>query len=162
MMDLAERQKLDTVRVNMMSNGIDMTKLKEQWIKWEPLPGLEEVYCIDNFIYTGRGLRIELFTYGKKNNKNVIIFFIGAQAYKFREELFATGTCVWVQQNYGKDFLANWTLFKVENSAEYESVFGKWVDVADDLKSKQYSIFTSEGTLDIYTNCEPIVEYAKP
>lgn len=124
--------------------------MTEQWIKWEPLPGLARLYDIDKVSYTLEGLSILLSEFHENNAVKVRVTFTEIEAHRSTYETFRIKN---------SKFHENGTFFKIENS-EYVT----WLSeqgYSNDNSSLliHVAIATEDTVLDIIATQEPTVQF---
>jgi hypothetical protein len=135
-------------------------QMKEQWTRWEPVQGLAAKYYIDAIYDTiDEGLKIVLSDINDRKKKVRVIFEKGIDAYRSTDESYRLGTIDDLDIEYGTEFYAYWTFFKVTNSSYVkwlsEESYGCW----DSLPWIHFSFVALDSIIDVVTVYEPRVEF---
>ena len=136
----------------------------EQWIRWEPIPELENKYYIDSLIDTIERFEILLVDTKTGYKKVRVVFEYGVDAYRCTGEQFRLKLIGRLNEKYGIDFYAKWTFFKVENSFYFEWLSEESDELSDpffDGKALHFSFITDDYVLDVISFHEPKVEFIK-
>lgn len=88
----------------------------ETWIQWIPLPELLPKYYIDAIFDTMEHLKIVLSDEHESQYLQVI-FESSARSYEHTNESFCHQIIADLCANYGRNFFAKWTFFKITNSS---------------------------------------------
>lgn len=75
--------------------------LTEKWVKWEPIEGLAEKYCIKSISDDVNGFTILLFDFKNKNNKLKVFFENSIDAHRSTDESFRLKIIHELGQKYG-------------------------------------------------------------
>lgn len=129
--------------------------MKEKWIQWKPINNLSNKYYIESIINDASGLTVIFVDSFNKSPKLKMIFENGIDAFRISNETFNLSTIHYLNKNYGGEFYAHWTFFKVENSEYLKCLSGQSGKISDFYGIKQYSIVTDEDFLDIASTYEP-------
>lgn len=84
-----------------------------------------------------------------------MVFENGIDALRITTETFKLSTISYLNENYGGEFYAGWTFFKVENSEYLKYLSEQSGAISDSYGVKQYSIITDEEIIDIVCTYEP-------
>lgn len=134
--------------------------MQEKWIRWEPIIGLSKKYhskLISNS--HSRGFVIKL---ANEIDKKISIKFPGSViSYRITNESYIFDTLTFLESHYDKNFYAEWTFFKIENSEYLEWIKKQSYGAYDDLKLKHLCILADDLRFDFITSYEPEVKYIK-
>ncbi|MFA6066404.1 MAG: hypothetical protein WC707_04470 [Candidatus Babeliaceae bacterium] len=130
----------------------------EQWIRWEPIEGLEKKYCIHSIEDTLEGFSVLLSNIHNKEQKIRIIFENSVDAYRNTHENFRSSLKYALSLKYGDTFYGSWTFFKVTNSLYIQWLFEQSFGTSDSLNFIHFSFIATNSILDIVTNYEPKIE----
>lgn len=130
--------------------------MSEKWIRWEPIEGLLANYDIDAILDLEEGLKIIL----KCDQKQVNVFFKnGAASYIKTDETLRCYLIGSLSKQYGRDFYASWTFFKVENSEYLQWLEEQSCTISQGYDLQHFVFMTDDSILDVATSGEPIVEH---
>ena len=132
--------------------------MTEEWIRWEPIPGLANKYYIVEIFDYIENLIIDLSADYDENNKLRIIFENSIIAYKSTDESFRDATMLQLKQKYGGEFYWNWTFFKVQNSEYLQWLAKESSSDFDNHKHIHLSLMGINSIVDIVTIYKPKVE----
>lgn len=139
--------------------GRERDRMYGEWMKWEPLPGLDGHYIIDSIVDSTGGLEIMLSS-SRYENKVVRVLFDGVvYAYRSAEESFILGTLAFLDDHYEKGFYPNWSFFKVKGSGHFQAACRGMDDVFARGNFEQFSFFTSDVLFDVISDREPKFKY---
>ncbi len=126
--------------------------MMDQWEKWEPINNLAEKYCLELILDTLDDFKIILSEEKNRNKK----LFIGEHVpayriiYDFNQDIIHN-----LEQQYGKDFFAKWTFFKVNNSSYLKWISEESCTFSDDIRFTHFCIVGVDFILDIIEPNEP-------
>lgn len=126
----------------------------EQWIKWEPIPNLEEQYELvdySNNIQDGFNL---IF---KNNNKKLEILFKHSAEIRISNKNLRDKELKNLYQKNGKIFM-NWSFFKVNNSEYLKWLSVESLTVTDNINFTHFCIISYQVIIDIIAGYEPKVQ----
>ena len=129
----------------------------EIWHRWEPIKAdLNGNYYIDLVEQSHNGFRILLEQ--EDTAQKIEILFTGlVLAYRGTEEGVRFHLFTLLSEEYGTEFYAQWTFFKVENSSYIKWVSGECYGVVDNLEPMHFVIMGLDLVLDIVASYEPQV-----
>lgn len=90
--------------------------LPEQWVQWNPQPGLAKMYILKNFVDDVNSFEIFFVDALDVSKKIRVIFEAGGLVYRQTKISFKKKTLRALREQHGQDFL-DWTFFKVNNSS---------------------------------------------
>lgn len=137
---------------------LEMTMI-EQWIKWEPLLGLTETYCIDSICDSSDGFTIILSEEKDENKKIVMKFGYSVGSHRQTNEDLSSFVINELCKTYGENFYVNSSFFRVENSNYLKWLSEQSGAISDELQYKHFVIMTSDVILDIAARFEPTIEW---
>lgn len=88
----------------------------EVWSPWVPIEGLLPKYYIDAVLDTMEHLKV-ILSDENESHQVQIIFETSARSYEHTNESFCHQIIADLYKNYGHDFFAKWTFFKIANSS---------------------------------------------
>ena len=130
----------------------------EKWTRWEPVSGLSGKYYLDSFAWSEKGFIVELI-HAKKEEKVQVIFSNYIDAYRYTNESYYFKLFGDLSQQYGDDFYADWSFFKITNSEYLVWLSEKSCTWSDQLHFVHFCIMGGDEVLDIVTNYEPQVTF---
>lgn len=133
--------------------------MSEKWIRWEPIPNLENKYYVESILDNFNSLSIILASYHKQE-KVIVSCESSVDAFKTTYESFRQKTIYEMSQKYGGDVL-NWTFYKVEDSSYLQWLSEESYTLTDALLFSHYALIAGESIVDIITGNEPTVELIK-
>ena len=126
-----------------------------QWIKWEPISGLEEKYFIKKFSDDNETLDIFLSGYKDSSNKVQVTFENSIYAYNRTDESFRQKIIHELNEKYGASFYGDWTFFKINNSS-----FTNWLGKTRDANTLIHFCFVeADSIVDVIASQEPKVKF---
>ncbi len=128
----------------------------EEWERWELIEGIEGRFFIENFQVSAQGLSIRLCA-TKENKKIEILFFNGADAFRWTNESWCFDVFAVLGNKYGDDFYANWSFFKIVNSNYAKSLSLTSCGLSDDRKFDHFCIVGNDEMIDVLTTYNPVI-----
>lgn len=105
------------------------------------------------------GFKIILANSTGNSAKVLITFENGVNAFRNSDETFRLSTIGYLNKNYGGQFYAKWTFFKVESSEYLKWLSEQSGGISDYYGVTQYSIITDDEILDVVCTYEPKVTF---
>lgn len=133
--------------------------MQEQWTRWEPIVGLAGKYYLESIADTFDGFKAFFFDAKNHNKKIQVIFEDSVHSYIRTDESCRSDLIFRLKNQYGSEFYATWTFFKVTNSEYLRWLSEQSCTFSDYLKMQHFSFITMDFILDIVTNYEPRVEF---
>ncbi len=127
-----------------------------KWSQWKPIPNIPNKMYMEKLIDGYDGLEIILKARDDRSGVKITFPYL-VLSYQSTDEGTRYKTLIFLDNEYGTDFYAKWTLFEVQDSALI-----KWVQeescIGDDLQAKQFTLLTSDEFIDIITLGDPDIE----
>jgi putative uncharacterized protein (fragment) len=127
-----------------------------KWSQWKPIPNIPNKMYMEKLIDGYDGLEIILKVRDDRSGVKITFPYL-VLSYQSTDEGTRYKTLIFLDNEYGTDFYAKWTLFEVQDSALI-----KWVQeescIGDDLQAKQFTLLTSDEFIDIITLGDPDIE----
>lgn len=132
--------------------------MQEKWTRWEPSANLSKKYYSKAITdIADDGFRIQLFD---RDGKKVLVSFpISVEAYRSTDDSFVYDTLDFLDKNYGTEFYAEWTFFKIENSEYLKWMKKQSGEMFECYQLQHFCIFTINCMIDVITNYEPKVTH---
>ncbi|MER2172572.1 MAG: hypothetical protein ABS938_18300 [Psychrobacillus psychrodurans] len=128
----------------------------EHWEKWIPINGLPSKLYNDTLIDNKEGIILD-FSDEKNKNKTVVNFEEGVLSYRNTDEGSLLKKLDYLEKQYGTDFYANWTFFKIKNS-EYINWFLEESSGIYELNQIEHYVFlTPNDVIEILTTYAPSI-----
>lgn len=136
-----------------------MTKtMNEQWIKWEPIPGLAGTYDIEKLCDDLNGYEIILVHALDKNKKVRLSWKKSIHSCTRTDKVFAYDTLASIDKKYGFEFHKNWSFFIVEGSEYLQRLSEESCTLSDQFYGViHFALITSDSIVDIIPTYEPKV-----
>lgn len=135
-----------------------INNMEEQWLRWNPIIGLEKKYDIDSMIYDVKRFIILFSQYYDEGKKVKLIFENSIDAYRWSNETLRYKLILDLDKKYGADFYGDATFFKVDNSSYIQWISQQSCTISDSIKYIHFAFITANSILDIVTTYEPKVE----
>ena len=133
-------------------------KINESWTKWIPIANLAKKYYIKEILDSiDEGFKVKLLENGNQEKGVTIFFDESVWIYKYTDESFRQYTVAKLNAQYGVDFYAKWTFFKIENSDYLKWISEESYGMYDNLEWRHFCILTDNEILDIIAVYEPEV-----
>lgn len=129
--------------------------MQEQWIRWEPIEKSKGKFRIDNVSNAFNGLSIMLTDLDNMQRKIQFLFKNSVNSYRDTNESFRQKTILDLRDKYGADFYAQWTFFKVNNSAYMEWIIEQSVGFGELLSFIHFSFIAEDSIVDVVSTYEP-------
>lgn len=134
--------------------------MDEIWQRWEPIVGLRDKYCVEYIDDSIDSFRVRLYwDYYHDSQRVDIIFENSVDAYRRSEALYRHGLILDLDQRYGKEFYAQWTLFRVSHSRYIDWISQESCRISDQMPLQHFAIVAANSLVDVVTTYEPNVEY---
>ena len=133
--------------------------MTEEWIRWEPIEGLGQKYYIDAIIENKDGFTIILAEFEETHKKLRVSFGYFSDAYRNTYETFRADLTHNLHKKYGKDFYANWSFFKVNNSEYMHWISAQSSGISDCVPFVHFSFLLIDSVLDVLATKEPKLEF---
>lgn len=136
-----------------------MTKMmNEQWIKWEPISGLEGKYDIEKLCDDLNGCEIILVHSQDKNKKVRLTWKNSIHSCTRTDKIFTYKTIASIDTKYGFEFHKNWTFFMVKNSDYLKRLSEESYTLSDQFYGViHFALITPDSIVDIIPTYEPEV-----
>lgn len=132
----------------------------EYWEKWIPIRGLPSTLYNDSLIDNSDGITLE-FSDENEQNKIIVKFDGCVLSYRNTDEGSLGKIFKFLDKQYGTDFYANWTFFKVKNS-EYINWFHEVsLGMYKSEPIEHYVFLTPDDVIEILSTDSPIIEIKK-
>lgn len=142
----------------MNNNIINIEDVKENWLRWNPIPGLAKKYYLTELLHNiTAGFIIEMLNEDNQKVGVKIVFAEAVLAYRYTEESLPQFTVHYLRAKYEEEFYSAWCLFKIENSTYLKWITEESYGIYDDIKLTHFCILTSDQRLDIIVGYEPEV-----
>lgn len=128
----------------------------EQWIRWEPIQGLEGKYYLDDFSWSKKGFIVELI-HEKKDEKIQILFDNYIDAFRYTNESFYLTILDNASPKHETRFYANFSFYKITNSEYLVWLSKQSAEWSDLFNFTHFCILGGDEVIDIVTNYEPKV-----
>lgn len=129
----------------------------EIWHRWEPIEsGLNGNYFVDHAESGLDGFRV-LLAQDKTEERVTVFFSNGVLASRFSDEGMRTNLFRQLSEDYGTEFYANWSFFKVDNSSYIKWLSKECFGVIDGLEPKHFVIMGQDLIVDMVASYEPQV-----
>lgn len=128
----------------------------EEWMRWEPINGVEGKYFVNLLSLSDDGLVIRLSDWDEK--KKIEVIFDGyVDAYRYTNDSFSFKIPAVLSEKYEKGFYKDWSFFKVVNSDYLHWLSEKSSGYADDFPFVHFCIMGGDEIVDILSRYEPEV-----
>jgi hypothetical protein len=131
--------------------------MSEEWIRWEPVPGLVDKYYVKSISDTFTELRVVLCSFNDDKQQVTLSWENSVYAYRTTYESFRQKIVYELDKKYGSDFY-NWTFFKVKNSSYLQWLSEESYTISDSISFTHYALVATESILDIVSGFDPKVE----
>lgn len=134
-----------------------MTKMmNEQWIKWEPIPGLEGKYDIERLCDDLSGYEIILVNSQDKYKKVRLNWKNSIQSCTRTDKIFTCEIIASIDRKYGFEFHKNWSFFIVENSNHLKRLSEESCTLSDCFYGvMHFALITQDSIVDIIPTYGP-------
>jgi hypothetical protein len=130
--------------------------MQEQWIKWEPIQGLLAKYYIDSVSDSVKGFEVMLSD-DNYQNKVRIFFKNSVDSYGRTDETYRQQLISVLRKQYDTKVWAEWTFFKVMNSAKVQRLSEESLG-SGDRELIHFSWLAADSVLDVIATYQPVVE----
>ncbi|HMM19099.1 MAG TPA: hypothetical protein PKA10_00075 [Selenomonadales bacterium] len=131
--------------------------MSDEWIKWIPWEGLPSKMYLERFVDDKSG--ISFLMTGKDGSQIQIVFDGSVLSYRNTDEGRRLKTINFLEQKYGKEFYATWSMFKVVKS-EYLEWFGQETyNMYNDYSIVHYVFLTCNDILEVLSTYEPQITF---
>ena len=133
----------------------------EEWIRWEPMKGLEGKHYLSSFGWSEKGFMVELMNFAK-GKKIQILFCWYVDAYRYTNESFNLKILDNASQKDDTNLYGNYSLFKVKNSEYLAWISDKSCTLSDNMNFIHFCILGGDEYIDIIAGYEPkvtIIDY---
>jgi len=132
-------------------------KIKETWVRWDPIEGLERNHYWNSISNTKDGLKIVVSN--EDNQKLEILFKPAIKAYQISDETLRFAILYELDADYGPSSYYCFNFFIVQNS-EYLRLLSKQSGgLSDRWHLTHYLIFTDDYLVDIAHESAPLVQW---
>lgn len=131
--------------------------MQEKWIRWEAANIAAKKYHIESITETiEETIKIKL---SDSANKEIIYvsFPEGIDTYRRTNESYTLDTIHYLEKTYGRDFYAQWSFFKIENSEYLQWLSEKSHGTSDDYQLMHFCILGLNSIMDIACISDPII-----
>ena len=132
--------------------------MQEKWIRWEPTNNLSKKYYVESISEDIKD-KYKILLTNAENNKNKILISwpIGVDAHRSTDESYTLATINFLDNQYGPEFYANWTFFKIENSNYLKWLSDQSYGISDDCNLTHFCILAVDSMIDIINNYDPTI-----
>lgn len=132
--------------------------MNEQWIKWEPIIGLEGTYNIERLCDDLSGFEIILIHSQDKNKKIRLTWKNSIHSCTRTDKILASETISSIDRKYGFEFHKNWSFFIVENSDYLKRLSEESYTLSDSFYGvMHFALITPDSIVGIIPTYEPEV-----
>lgn len=136
--------------------------MAEQWVRWEPTPGLSAKYTIVAVIDDESAFSVRLAQETKHTELIRVLFPMSVDAYRYTDESFRVSTIQQLNTTPDARCYPDWTFFRVYHSRYIQWLSEQSHSFSDYLPLIHFALIDSAGILDIVAPYEPeIEEYTK-
>lgn len=129
----------------------------QKWKKWEPVQGIPGTLYAESLYDSKDGFVIRFRDETK--SKKIIVTFEGVIfSYRWADEGSLLKTLSFLTQNYGVDFYAHWTCFKVENSDYIKWFLDESSGRYDKNEVKHFVFQTPDDVIEVLSSYDPKIE----
>ena len=127
-----------------------MKTMNEQWIKWEPIIGLEGKYDIEKLCDDLSGFEIILIHSQDKSRKIRLTWRNSVHSCTRTDKIFAYEILASIDKKYGIEFHKNWSFFIVEGSDYLQRLSEESSGLSDQFYGvMHFAIITSDSIVDV-------------
>lgn len=126
----------------------------EKWTRWEPTSRLSGKYYLETVVWLEKGLIIKL----SQGDQKIELLFDGyIDAFRSTNESFYFKTFSDLSKQYGDEFYADWSFFKIANSEYLKWLSEKSCTWSDQFPFIHFCILGGDQIVEILVQYEPIV-----
>jgi len=135
--------------------------MPEQWTRWEFAPDIAGKYDVESLIANLDGLFIKLHSSDNKR-KIELTFTPCADAYRQTSESFMFDLPNELETKYGGDFFAQWSFFKIKDSAYLAWLAKQSRDYSTEFEFVHFCVLGQDSVIDIIARTEPHIKIIEP
>ncbi len=131
----------------MINHKVTMTK-------WEPIPGLDNNYCIESVIDNEDGFKITLLSYPEKKHTVIVMFRYSVRSYRVINDPNLEP----LKDTQFSDKSTTWCFFKLINSEYLQWAASRSDGLSDAFEVIHFAIYAKEKTIEVLEAAEPHVK----
>lgn len=139
-----------------MMNGRWGRREKERWVRWDILNRALGKMYLESFVYDTNGIEIVL----ECENENIairILFDSSVLAFRGSDEGRRLSTIIFLEENYGSAFYANWTFFKIDNSSYVQWFNEETYNIYSNYHIEHYVFLSADDIVEVLSIYPPTV-----
>lgn len=133
--------------------------MNEQWIKWQPIPGLEGQYSLEELCEGIHGFEIILINSKDRTKKIRVLWKNWVESFAKLQGDLVTETKTFLDEQYGAGFHESWSFFMVEDSAYLKKLSEESGILSDSYDVIHFALITPDSIIHIIPTCEPKVSW---
>lgn len=132
--------------------------MNEQLVQWKPIKGLSKKYYVESISDSTEGFKIILFDSSDRRKKVHVIFEDSVESYKSTDESLKWRDLHELHKQYGRNFITEWTFFKVINSNYVKLLSDQTYGTLKPEYLTHFILLAVDSVVDIINPIEPKVE----
>ncbi|KHF30062.1 hypothetical protein [Anoxybacillus sp. EFIL] len=129
--------------------------MQEKWERWEPIGDLSLKYYVESLSDSIEGFKILLSDAYDENKKVEVIFEDSVHAYRSTDESFRQSVINKIDEQYGTQFYAEWTFFKVANSEYIQWLSEQSYGISESESLIHFCFLAGDSIVDVVAAYEP-------